>query len=85
MAKKQASIFIPVENCAYLQPFTIESDQKHTTWVLCDFSEQSITEEGELCRDKPLKIRSNTGVTRKLEWGTLVQPIEQPKQEESQE
>lgn len=67
----------PIEKMAYLTPFKL-SPSDHEVWILQDYHEQSITDDGALCRDKPITIRSNTGVTSKLVWGSMVYPTNVP-------
>ena len=66
----------PVEKMAYLTPFRL-TPNAHEVWIIIDYWDQSITADGELCRDKPIKVRSNTGVNRDLPWGTIVYPTKE--------
>lgn len=75
--KKPEMPSCPVEKMPYVMPFKLKPDD-HRTFILLDYHEQSITDLGELCRDKPIKARSNTGVTELINWGTKVFPTNQP-------
>lgn len=80
MVKKQDKplMHIPVEKLAYCQQFYASHDTKHQTWTLCDYSEQSITGDGALCPNKPIKVRNDTGIKREIPWGTMVIPLKLP-------
>jgi hypothetical protein len=66
---------VPVEKMPYLTPFRLSADDD-SRWIIIDFCEQNITDAGELCKDKLILIRSNTGVQRGIAWGTRVLPID---------
>lgn len=79
MAKKKEpeAFACPVEKMGYVQKFRLYPAEK-CTWMLCDYSKQSITTDGSLCPDKAIKIQSDTGINRALPWGTMIFPCDQP-------
>jgi hypothetical protein len=88
MAKKQGFRDpVKVQSLGYLEWFKLTAGS-HEQWRLQDYHEQSINGFGGLCRDKPLKIRSSTGVSDEIAWNVLVYPVvvkDEPAPEEKQQ
>lgn len=68
----------PVEKMPYVTRFKLTADAPaQQVYQLLDYCEQDVAENRGwgLCRDKGLRVRSVTGVERRVPWGTVVYPV----------
>jgi hypothetical protein len=64
---------VRVEQAPYVAWFTVEGREGRC--MLLDFCEQSITQDGFLCPDKPIRASDENGLRFNLDRGTKIRMV----------